>query len=258
MTGTGEPGSNVKITDPNGDVIGEGKVDDNGNFEVSVNPPQVDGEEIEVTLTDKAGNTSDPSNATAPDITAPDAPTSITVGNDDGFLNEAEIDADGNVDVIIGLPDNAVAGDTVIVNGQEQTLTSDDINNKEVTVKVPAPAEGESLDITATIKDAAGNESSELTENVGVVDTTAPGEQDGATQIAPVIAIPEAEDGVNADEIADGIQTQVTLPTGTLEGDSITLTVTPVTPAGGTPIEITHIVTGPEAVSYTHLRAHET
>ena len=249
VTGTGEPGSNVEITDPNGDVIGEGKVDDNGNFEVSVNPPQVDGEEIEVTLTDKAGNTSDPSNATAPDITAPDAPTSITVGNDDGFLNEAEIDADGNVDVIIGLPDNAVAGDTVIVNGQEQTLTSDDINNKEVTVKVPAPAEGESLDITATIKDAAGNESSELTENVGVVDTTAPGEQDGATQIAPVIAIPEAEDGVNADEIADGIQTQVTLPTGTLEGDSITLTVTPVTPAGGTPIEITHIVTGPEVAN---------
>ncbi|MBO1531904.1 Ig-like domain-containing protein [Psychrobacter sp. F1192] len=363
VTGKGEAGTSVEITDQNGEVIGEGVVDENGDFEVELMPPQVDGEEIEATLTDGAGNTSDPTNAIAPDTTAPSAPTSITVGDDDDFLNEEEIDADGNVDVIVGLPDNAIAGDTVIVNGQEQTLTPNDISAKEVTVKVPAPAEGESLDITATIKDAASNESQPLNKNVGVVDTiapdaptndfiitdnvandgsgdvleppeiipaggvtndntpsitipagtldadetaqlsidgevveativdnadgsltltpntaltegahdlsynlkdaagnvsssgpvvnitvdtTAPGEQDGATQVAPVIAIAEAENGVNADEIADGIQTQITLPTGTLEGDTITLTVTP---AGGTPIQITHIVTAPEVAN---------
>lgn len=364
VTGKGEVGSSVEITDSNGDVIGEGMVDENGNFDVDLVPPQVDGEEIDVTLTDEAGNTSDPTNALAPDTTAPDAPTSITVGNDDGFLNAEEVDADNNVDAVIGLPDDAKAGDTVIVNGQEQILTPDDISAKEVTVKVPAPAEGNSLDITATIKDAAGNESQPLNKNVGVVDTIAPdaptndftitdnvandgsgdvleppevipadgvtndntpsitipagtlgadetaqliidgevveativvntdgsvtltpnnaltdgahdlsynlkdaagnvsssgpvvnitvdttasGEQDGATQVAPVIAIAEAEDGVNADEIADGIQTEVTLPTGTLEGDTITLTVTPA--GGGTPVEITHTVTGPEATA---------
>ncbi|MGP5543061.1 BapA/Bap/LapF family large adhesin [Psychrobacter celer] len=247
VTGKGEAGSNVEITDSNGDVIGEGMVDEDGNFDVDIVPPQVDGEEIDVTLTDEAGNTSDPTSSIAPDLTAPNAPTSIIVGNDDGFLNEEEIDADGNVDAIIGLPDNVIAGDTVIVNGQEQTLTPDDISAKEVTVKVPAPAEGESLNITATIKDAAGNESQPLNKNVGVVDTEAPGEQDGATQVAPVIAIAESENGVNADEIADGIQAQITLPTGTLEGDSITLTVTPA--GGGTPVEITHTVTGPEATA---------
>ncbi|WP_333613015.1 BapA/Bap/LapF family large adhesin, partial [Psychrobacter sp.] len=61
------------------------------------------------------------------------------------------------------------------------------------------------------------------------------------------IAIPEAENGVNADEIAGGIQTQITLPTGTLDGDSITLTVIPA--GGGTPIQITHVVTDTEATA---------
>ncbi|WP_296244505.1 Ig-like domain-containing protein, partial [Psychrobacter sp. UBA6766] len=61
---------------------GEGVVDDNGDFEVSLNPPQVDGEEIEATLTDPAGNTSDATNVTAPDITAPDAPTDLEVSTD--------------------------------------------------------------------------------------------------------------------------------------------------------------------------------
>ncbi|MBO1517809.1 BapA/Bap/LapF family large adhesin [Psychrobacter halodurans] len=247
VTGKGEAGTKVEITDPNGDVIGEGMVDENGSFDIDIVPPQVDSEEIEVTLTDEAGNTSDPTSAIAPDLTAPNAPTSIVVGNDDGFLNEEEVDADNNVDAVIGLPDDAKVGDTVIVNDQEQTLTPDDITANEVTVKIPAPAEGELLDITATIKDAAGNESQPLNKNVGVVDIEAPGEQDGATQVAPVIAIPEADNGVNADEIADGIQTQITLPTGTLAGDSITLTVTPT--GGSTLVEITHTVTGPEVGS---------
>ncbi|WP_372843081.1 BapA/Bap/LapF family large adhesin [Psychrobacter sp.] len=247
VTGKGEPDTNVKITDSNGTLIGEGVVDANGDFTVTLVPPLVNGEQIDATLTDKAGNESDPTNAAAPDLTAPDAPTSILVGNDDGFLNAEEIGADNTVAVVIGLPETAKAGDTVIVNGKEQRLTLDDITAKKVTVNIAAPAEGDSLTITATLKDVAGNQSQALTKDLGVVDTEAPGGQDGATQVAPVVAIPEAENGVNAQEMADGIQTQVTLPTGTLEGDSITLTVTPVD--GGAPIQITHTVTGPEAAA---------
>ena len=50
-----------------------------------------------------------------------------------------------------------------------------------------------------------------------------------------MIVIAEAANGVNATKFADGVQTQVTLPTGTLAGDTITLTVTP---DGGTAITV--------------------
>ncbi|MER2163962.1 MAG: Ig-like domain-containing protein, partial [Psychrobacter alimentarius] len=58
--------------------------------------------------------------------------------------------------------------------------------------------------------------------------------------MAPAGLIPEALDGVNAEEFADGIQTQVTLPEDTSVGDIVTLTVTP---DGGTAITIEYEVT---------------
>ncbi|HCZ8648726.1 TPA: hypothetical protein O4E70_002677, partial [Proteus mirabilis] len=48
----------------------------------------------------------------------------------------------------------------------------------------------------------------------GVVDTT------------PVVTIPEATDGVNADELKDGVQTEVSVPGGSAAGDTLTLTIT--------------------------------
>ena len=307
VTGKGEPGANVEITDPNGTTIGEGIVNENGEFEVDLVPPQVDGEEIEATLIDNAGNTSDSTNIVAPDLTAPDAPTAeinpegtlitgttepdaivsvdtngdgdpdytvtadedgnyevdtsdmplvdgetitvtatdiagnkseptdilaedtaapdaptdITVGNGDGFLSAAEIDIDGNVDVVIGLPDNAVAGDTLIVNGEEQVITAADITANQVTVKVPAPAEGDTLDITASIKDAAGNESAALTETIGVVDTAAP---DNTSTTITIDSLTD-DNIINSQEAA----AQVTI-TGQVAGDftigdAVTVTV---------------------------------
>ncbi|MBF4103098.1 hypothetical protein INT80_14470 [Gallibacterium anatis] len=47
----------------------------------------------------------------------------------------------------------------------------------------------------------------------------------------PVVAIPEATDAdgntINADDLKDGVQVNVTLPKGTQVGDTVTLTVTP-------------------------------
>ncbi|GAF53124.1 hypothetical protein [Psychrobacter sp. JCM 18900] len=181
-------------------------------------------------------------NDSAPvDTTAPDAPTDIYVGNDDAFINAAEIDDNGKVDVIIGLPDNASVGDIITVNGIKQKLTNDDIENKNVTVKINAPAEGEALDVTASITDAAGNESDELSETVGIVDTIAPGEQEDADPVAPVVALSDDEaGGVSASEFENGVQVNVTLPLGTVAGDTVTLTVTP---DGGVPITVDYEVT---------------
>ena len=181
-------------------------------------------------------------NDSAPvDTTAPDAPTDIYVGNDDAFINATEIDDNSKVDVIIGLPDNASVGDIITVNGIKQKLTNDDIENKNVTVKINAPAEGEALDVTASITDAAGNESDELSETVGIIDTVAPGEQEDADPVAPVVALSDDEaGGVSASEFENGVQVNVTLPLGTVAGDTVTLTVTP---DGGVPITVDYEVT---------------
>ncbi|HDR8072564.1 TPA: class A beta-lactamase, partial [Bacillus cereus] len=58
VTGTGEKGATVKVT-VDGKEIGTGKVDNQGNYSVDI-PKQPGGKEVVVTVTDAAGNTSQP------------------------------------------------------------------------------------------------------------------------------------------------------------------------------------------------------
>ncbi|MBU5618091.1 hypothetical protein KPY62_13520, partial [Psychrobacter sp. TAE2020] len=185
-----------------------------GSWTAPTNPSVVDGTQVTATQTDTAGNTSPQGSANVADTTAPTAPEKVVVGNGDDFITKDEIDENGNVDAVVTLPDNAKVGDVVVVNGQEHPITQDDITAGTVTVKVPAPAEGEKLEVNATIKDPAGNVSTPVIDEV-TRDTVIPGDTtgDGVTDTAPVITIPEALDGVNAAELADGIQTNVTVPT---------------------------------------------
>ena len=141
-----------------------------GEIIVKVDAPN-EGEtlEVDVIIKDKDGNESDPTQAEATvDTTAPSAPDSVIIGNGDEWISAAEIDADGKVDVTIDLPADAVAGDSVIVNGEETELTDADILAGNIIVKVDAPNEGETLEVVATIKDAAGNESSPATDSAVV------------------------------------------------------------------------------------------
>ena len=141
-----------------------------GEIIVKVDAPN-EGEtlEVDVIIKDKDGNESDPTQAEATvDTTAPSAPDSVIIGNGDEWISAAEIDADGKVDVTIDLPADAVAGDSVIVNGEETELTDADILAGNLIVKVDAPNEGETLEVVATIKDAAGNESSPATDSAVV------------------------------------------------------------------------------------------
>lgn len=56
----------------------------------------------------------------------------------------------------------------------------------------------------------------------------------------PVIAVAEATNGISADELADGIQTLVTLPADAAVGDTLTLTIDN---NDGTPAVVTHVLT---------------
>ncbi|WP_322522204.1 Ig-like domain-containing protein [Guyparkeria halophila] len=155
------------------------------------------------------------------DTTAPNAP-SVTIADGDAFITADEISEGGNVSVTIGLSEtNAVAGDTLTVNGNDITLSEQQVNADEVVTELTAPDEGESLEVTATITDQAGNTSDE-----GSADALRD------TQIAtPTIAIEAADandDGIyNADELGeDGTVNATIAVAGSEVGDTLTYQVT--------------------------------
>ena len=156
VTGTAEPGSTVTVKFPDG-TTSTGTADDNGNYTVEI-PDEVKlsgGEELEVTATDKAGNTSDKATTTVADKTAPDAPTADDVNSeDDAIKGKAE-------------PGSEV---TVNIPGHDPiTGTADDEGNYNIDLPKDLQG-GEELEVTAT--DKAGNTSEKATTTVA--DKTAP------------------------------------------------------------------------------------
>ncbi len=153
-------------------------VDANGNYTADVPNALPEGNyDVSVSVTDAAGNTTTASDTgNTVDTTAPTAPV-VTISedsNDDGYINADELN--GEVDVSIDVSD-ANVGDTLsIVNPNGTTtdvaITQDMIENGYAT-SYPAPDEGESITISATISDAAGNTSGSSTDSA-VVDTNVP------------------------------------------------------------------------------------
>ncbi|MGF1767303.1 tandem-95 repeat protein [Enterovibrio makurazakiensis] len=210
---------------------------------------------IIATVTDSAGNTSASSTDSdfTIDTTAPGEGTGVggtdelplvAIPESTGGIGEAEV-SDG-VEVQITPPTGTEPGDTVTV-----TVTQPDGNITSVTATVPngwtsgnsvsvnvspedlgassgqLPDEGD-YTISATVTDSAGNTSASSTDSDFTIDTTAPGEGTGVggTDELPLVAIPEASGGVGENEVSNGIDVQVTPPTGTKPGDTITVTVT--------------------------------
>ncbi|WP_411688444.1 Ig-like domain-containing protein, partial [Acinetobacter indicus] len=142
ITGKGEPGANVVVKDEDGNIIGEGTVDEDGNFEVELEEPLTNGEEVTVGLVDDAGNESPEVDVTAPDTTAPEAPTAAF--NEDG--SEVSGTAEPGSTVTVKDKDGNVLG----------TAVTDEDGNYTVELEDPLN-DGEVVDVTAT--DASGNES---------------------------------------------------------------------------------------------------
>ncbi len=155
------------------------------------------------------------------DTTAPNAP-SVTIADGDAFITPDEISEDDTVSVTIGLDGtNAVTGDILTINGEQITLTDEQIANDAVATELNAPEEGESLEVTATITDQAGNTSDE-----GYADALRD------TQIAtPAIEIEAADangdDVYNAVELGeDGTVNAIISVAGAEVGDTLTYQVT--------------------------------
>ncbi len=177
---------------------------------------------VSAILVDTAGNESAAATDSASyDLIAPLAAT-ITITedlDDDGFVSLSE--ALGDTDVQVTLPNDAVAGDVVTVSDSQSAtqfvLTAADIANTTISTSFAAPADGESLDVSVTVTDLAGNQSVPSGDSA-LYDLQAPG--------APVIVLTEdsSDDGLISDnELSGDVDVTVTLPVGVEAGDTLSI-----------------------------------
>ena len=148
LFGRGEPGSSVRVVDADGNQLGTAVVNDAGSFSITLDPPQVDGQLLQVSAFDATGNTSAAVGIGAPDIgnpgadtTPPDAPTELAISTD-GRTVSGRGEAGATVDVLD-------AEGTVIATG---TVLEDGSFNLQLD---PPVIDGSDLQVTLT--DAAGN-----------------------------------------------------------------------------------------------------
>lgn len=191
VKGEAEPGSTVKITDPDtGDVVGETVADEDGNFEITTDEPLEDGKDYDVTATDDYDNESDPSTVTG-DTTAPSI-EDIEITQVD-TSDPANDEADQTVIRFETDDPNPEDVEYVFTDESGTVLEPEDLNQQpDGTVFVgfdPALPADEEITITAT--DPAGNsnqESDTVPDFIGeYADKTAPD--------APTI-----EDVINSDD----------------------------------------------------------
>ncbi|WOT31653.1 beta strand repeat-containing protein [Proteus mirabilis] len=231
VTADGNYSVTAEITDPAGNTSGQGKPTD---FMVDT---QIPGD------TDGDGTVD-----TTPVVTIPEAADGVNADElKDGVQTEVTVPggcaAGDTLTLTITKPDGST--DTV-----EHTLTAEEVAAGKADVTIPADkvtADG-NYSVTAEITDPAGNTSGQGKPTDFMVDTQIPGDTDGdgTVDTTPVVTIPEAADGVNADELKDGIQTEVTVPGGSAAGDTLTLTITK--PDGSTDT-VEHTLTADEVAA---------
>ncbi|MDF7303609.1 beta strand repeat-containing protein [Proteus mirabilis] len=231
VTADGNYSVTAEITDPAGNTSGQGKPTD---FMVDTQiPGDTDGDGVV---------------DTTPVVTIPEATDGVNADElKDGVQTEVTVPggsaAGDTLTLTITKPDGST--DTV-----EHTLTADEVTAGKADVTIPADkvtADG-NYSVTAEITDPAGNTSGQGKPTDFMVDTQIPGDTDGdgTVDTTPVVTIPEAADGVNADELKDGVQTQVTVPGGSAAGDTLTLTITK--PDGSTDT-VEHTLTADEVTA---------
>ncbi|RZK98933.1 MAG: hypothetical protein EOP36_20675, partial [Rubrivivax sp.] len=246
ISGTGEPGAQVKVTWPGTGEVLTTTVQSNGTWTVTPTQDIPNGTTglAQVTETDAAGNsvqtsvpltidTGVPNNGAAPVVTITED------ANNDGYINQAELN--GQVDVKVAFNGNQVnEGDVVKVTSggvtQDVTITAPDKANGFVTTSVTAPAEGATVTVTAHIVDQAGNTSGNGSDSA-ILDKTPPAVL--TAQLDPASDSGTQGDGITNDATPTisgtgdpGAQIKVTLPGSTevlttIVGNDGTWQVTP-------------------------------
>ena len=158
VTGSAEPGSTITLKDANGNVVGTGKTGSDGNFTVSLDTPLLNGEQVTATATDAAGNTSQGATVTAPDLTAPEAPTIGSVTDDVDPQTGALTNGSSTNDQRPQLSGTAEAGSTVTIYDGEIPIGTAVVASNGTWTFTPSIDLSESThQITVRATDAAGN-----------------------------------------------------------------------------------------------------
>ncbi|WP_281688555.1 Ig-like domain-containing protein [Pseudomonas citronellolis] len=226
--GEGEPGDTIIIIDEkSGEVIGETKVDENGNWELIPNPPLEDGEhEIVVIIQDPAGNQSEKSDPIIIIVDTVIAKPSITDVIDDVGSVKGSIANNGTTDDSTPtLSGKAEAGALVVITATGK------VNNKDIFTILGgafADADGNwsftpgALDdgqyvFTVYAEDAAGNMSSDSNSYAITIQTSTakPTISDAFDDVGPVTGS-IANNGVTDD-------TQPTLTGKAMAGATVTI-----------------------------------
>jgi hypothetical protein len=230
LAGSSEPLSTIAI-DVNGDGVTDYSVatDATGNWSLTPVPALGDGTAVSVTSTDAAGNTSSPTGVVVDgdlvDSIAPSAPLISTIMDDAGSSTGSVANGGSTDDNLPTLMGTAEAGSTVHIYLAGVLLDSVVANAVGAwSYTLTTPLANANYSFTATSQDAANNESiSSAPYVITVQNNIGIGGLSGSD--APILAIPEAGGGgINAGELANGIQAVVGLVTGTQVGDVITLT----------------------------------
>ncbi|WP_233260963.1 S-layer family protein [Limnohabitans sp. WS1] len=199
----------------------------------AVSNPGTDSAKLDLTDFSKV----DPANPNGPRISA----VGVNIDTDanglgDGIITSAELLATGSkIKVTILLPQGAAAGDTLTVNAsgnslRQITLTPADIAAQKVVITdYNSVGEGNTFEVSASIKDQAGNASpTPDAKDSAILRTVIAG--------APVVVITEDanNDGfINVAELSGTVGISISIPTAAQVGDVLKVTI------NGTPENIT-------------------
>lgn len=215
VTGKAEPGSTITLKDSEGNVIGAGKTGSDGNFTIDLGTPLTNGQEISATATDSSGNISKETHATAPDITAPDAPDIVLVSDNVGTVTGPVSNGQQTNDARPTLSGTGEPGTTITIYDNGKAIGSVKVDGEGKWTFTPSTAltEGNHA-LTATATDTSGNTSPASGAVSFVVDTLAPQ--------APVITSVSDDVNPGTGAIANGGSTNDQRPTltGTAEANA--------------------------------------
>ena len=143
LSGTAEANSTITITDANGNVIGQGQANGNGEFTVDLGTPYTNGETLTVTPTDGAGNTGPGTPVTAVDTTPPQAPSLNNVTDDAGSVTGSLTSGQITDDARPTFSGSGEPGSTITIYDNGAAIGTAQVNSDGSWNFTPATALGE-------------------------------------------------------------------------------------------------------------------
>ncbi|MFX6988229.1 Ig-like domain-containing protein [Acinetobacter baumannii] len=179
ITGVTEANATVTVKDVVGTIVGTGTADVTGKYSVTLDKAYLNGESLNVTVADKAGNATVPKTIVAPDTTAPSSLTATIDAAGKAITGVTEANATVTVKNVVGTivgtgtadatGKYSVTLDKIYLNGESlSTIAADKAGNATVPKIIVAPDITAPSSLTATI-DASGKVVTGVTEANAVV-----------------------------------------------------------------------------------------